>query len=159
MSTPAPASSSRESPPSSHPTQQQKDEATAYLQSLLNKNLRVTASDGRMFWGTFKCTDSESNLVLQHTYEYRQPTLQQITAAASKAEAAASGESSGNPSSGKVKLDMTSRYLGLVVVPGKYIVKIEAEEFLSQIRGRQLKVKDVREQGIIGGDGAGVAVS
>jgi hypothetical protein len=38
---------------------------------------------------------------------------------------------------GKVKLDMISRYLGLVVVPGKYIVKIEVEEFVSQMRGRQ----------------------
>ncbi len=28
---------------------------------------------------------------------------------------------------------MTSRYLGLVVVPGKHIVKIEVEEFLSQM--------------------------
>lgn len=29
---------------------------------------------------------------------------------------------------------MTSRYLGLVVVPGEYIVKIELEEFASQMR-------------------------
>jgi hypothetical protein len=35
---------------------------------------------------------------------------------------------------GTVKLDMTSRYLGLVVVPGKYIVKMEVEEFASQMR-------------------------
>jgi N-alpha-acetyltransferase 38, NatC auxiliary subunit len=31
---------------------------------------------------------------------------------------------------------MTPRYLGLIVVPGKYIVKIEVEEFASQIRGQ-----------------------
>lgn len=36
-------------------------------------------------------------------------------------------------------MDMISRYLGLVVVPGKYIVKIELEEFASQIRGRKRK--------------------
>jgi hypothetical protein len=29
--------------------------------------------------------------------------------------------------------DMTSRYLGLVVIPGEHIVKIEVEEFASQI--------------------------
>ncbi len=34
-----------------------KDEAQAYLQSLLNKNLRITTTDGRLFWGSFKCTD------------------------------------------------------------------------------------------------------
>lgn len=32
-----------------------------------------------------------------------------------------------------VTLDMTSRYLGLVVVPGKHIVKIEVEKFSSQL--------------------------
>jgi hypothetical protein len=32
---------------------------------------------------------------------------------------------------------MTSRYLGLVVVPGEYIVKIEVEEFASQMRDRK----------------------
>lgn len=31
---------------------------------------------------------------------------------------------------------MTSRYLGLVVVPGEYITKIEVEEFASQMKGR-----------------------
>jgi hypothetical protein len=35
-------------------------------------------------------------------------------------------------------MDMTSRYLGLVVVPGEYIVKIEVEEFASQVKGKAL---------------------
>jgi N-alpha-acetyltransferase 38, NatC auxiliary subunit len=34
----------------------------------------------------------------------------------------------------KVALDMTSRYLGLIVVPGEHIVKIEVEEFVSQLK-------------------------
>lgn len=34
-----------------------KDEAHGYLTSLLNHNLRVITTDGRMFWGSFKCTD------------------------------------------------------------------------------------------------------
>lgn len=34
-----------------------KEEAGDYLRSLLNKNLRVTATDSRMFCGEFKCTD------------------------------------------------------------------------------------------------------
>jgi N-alpha-acetyltransferase 38, NatC auxiliary subunit len=33
---------------------------------------------------------------------------------------------------------MTSRYLGLVVVPGEYITKIEVEEFASQMKGKGL---------------------
>ena len=32
--------------------------------------------------------------------------------------------------------DMTSRYLGLVVVPGEHIVRIMAEEFASQLKGK-----------------------
>lgn len=33
-------------------------------------------------------------------------------------------------------LDMTSRYLGLIAVPGQYVKKIEVEEFVSQMKGR-----------------------
>lgn len=33
--------------------------------------------------------------------------------------------------------DLTSRYLGLIVVPGEYITKIEVEEFESQLTPAQ----------------------
>ena len=33
-------------------------EARDYLSSLLNKYLRVTSTDGRVFWGLFKCIDA-----------------------------------------------------------------------------------------------------
>lgn len=36
----------------------EKAQAEDYLSSLLNKSLRVTTSDARMFLGNFKCTDS-----------------------------------------------------------------------------------------------------
>ena len=62
------------------------------------------------------------NVVLAQTYEYRQPSARQLARAAEKA------------SGGSVALDMTSRYLGLVVVPGQHIVKMEVEEFASQMR-------------------------
>ncbi|KAK1595696.1 LSM domain-containing protein [Colletotrichum navitas] len=103
-----------------------KDEGRNFLTSLLNKNLRIFATDGRMFLGQFKCTDPDRNVVLAHTYEYRQPSAQRRAEAAQKA---AEG-------TGTVSMDMTSRYLGLVVVPGQYIVKIEVEEFISQIKGQ-----------------------
>ncbi|CRK10940.1 hypothetical protein BN1708_009973 [Verticillium longisporum] len=101
-----------------------KEAARDFLSSLLNKNLRVVATDGRMFLGQFKCTDPDQNVVLAHTYEYRQPTVQQQGDAARAAGANAES----------VKMDMTSRYLGLVVVPGEHIVKIEVEEFASQLK-------------------------
>lgn len=33
------------------------DQAKSFLRSLLDKNLRVTTTDERLFWGQFKCTD------------------------------------------------------------------------------------------------------
>lgn len=39
------------------PASAAEEEARAYLSSLLNKYLRVTATDGRVFWGQFKCID------------------------------------------------------------------------------------------------------
>ncbi|AEO53912.1 hypothetical protein MYCTH_2295851 [Thermothelomyces thermophilus ATCC 42464] len=144
--------STSDSPPSpSRFSEQQKEEAASFLRSLLNKNFRVTTTDSRMFWGTFKCTDPESNIILQHTYEYRYPSARQVSdaAAAAAASAAGSGDEGGGgqgKDKAKVKLDMTSRYLGLVVIPGKYITRIEAEEFVSQMPARKVKVLGIGEQ-------------
>lgn len=66
-----------------------------------------------------------SNIILSLTHEYRQPSKQELAKAA--AAAAATGSESGT-----VKADMTSRYLGLVVIPGEHIVTMEVEEFVSQ---------------------------
>ncbi|KAI0126542.1 hypothetical protein BJ170DRAFT_684130 [Xylariales sp. AK1849] len=103
-----------------------KSEAETYLQSLINKTLRIYTTDSRLFIGTFKCTDPNSNIVLSLTHEYRQPSQQKL------AEAAA------NMDSETVRAEMTSRYLGLVVVPGEFIVKIELEEFTSQMKNRSI---------------------
>ncbi|KXJ91230.1 hypothetical protein Micbo1qcDRAFT_195380 [Microdochium bolleyi] len=107
----------------------EKADAEVYIKSLINKTLRVHTKDSRMFVGNFKCTDPESNIVLALTYEYRQPSRQQLQEAA--AAAASAGETT-------VKADMTSRYLGLVVIPGVQIVKMEVEEFVSQMKSRSL---------------------
>ncbi|KAI1187630.1 hypothetical protein F5B17DRAFT_398671 [Nemania serpens] len=106
-----------------------KAKAEAYLKSLLNKTLRIHVTDGRMFVGTFKCTDTDRNVVLSLTYEYRQPSQQTL------AEAAAAAAMTNSKT---VKADMTSRYLGLVVIPGQHIVKMEVEEFVSQAKNRSI---------------------
>jgi len=59
----------------------------------------------------------------------------------------------GMTASGTVKLDMTSRFLGLVVVPGRHIVKIEVEEFASQMGS-----KERRAAAMGGKSGPGVVV-
>lgn len=37
-----------------------RDEARGFLESLLNKKIRIHTIDERMFWGEFKCTDPVS---------------------------------------------------------------------------------------------------
>ncbi|KAI1464103.1 uncharacterized protein F4812DRAFT_463161 [Daldinia caldariorum] len=118
-------------------------EAEAFLKSLLDKTLRIYTTDGRIFIGTFKCTDTHSNVVLALTYEYREPSQQKVAEA--KAQAFAGSDPDPDPDSGpgsgaedKVALDMTSRYLGLVVVPGEHIVRMEVEEFVSQVKSRSI---------------------
>ncbi|RSL64086.1 hypothetical protein CEP54_004851 [Fusarium duplospermum] len=106
------------------PAEMDSEQAREYLSGILNKNLRVYTTDGRLFWGALKCTDPDRNIVLAHTYEYRQPSSRQRAEAAEEA----GGET--------IKLDMGSRYLGLVVVPGHHIVKMEVEEFASQMRNQ-----------------------
>ncbi len=43
------------------PADMDKEAAHEYLSSLLNQNLRVVTTDGRLFWGQFKCTDAVRN--------------------------------------------------------------------------------------------------
>ncbi|KUL86112.1 hypothetical protein ZTR_07664 [Talaromyces verruculosus] len=99
-----------------------------YLQSLLGRNLRIHTTDTRMFVGIFKCTDMDRNVILANTFEYRLPSQTAVQAAA--AETASSPDNA----TGKFKMDMTSRFIGLVVVPGQHITKIELEENPYQMR-------------------------
>lgn len=112
--------------------------ASPQLQTYINKSLRVSTSDGRYFVGDLKCTDrvclaseteawrgavrrsamrgaradenaracgQDRNLILAATSEYRY----------SPAAAAAASSSQ----------ELGARFIGLVVVPGHVIVKIE----------------------------------
>jgi len=78
----------------------------------------------------------DRNIILSQTFEYRLPPAPKPSPTTSAKE----------PET--VELDMESRYLGLVVVPGQYITRIEVEEFASQVKGK----------GKVGieGDGGGV---
>jgi hypothetical protein len=72
-----------------------------------------------MFVGQMKCTDNERNIILAMTHEYRQPSGSDIKLAAERHERSGS--------TGNVKVDMKKRFVGLVVVPGQYITKIEVD--------------------------------
>jgi len=95
------------------------DRAAAYLSTLLNRVLHIHITDGRMFVGEMKCTDPERNIILSMTHEYRQPSQADVKLAAERHTRAGL--------EGNVKVDMKKRFVGLVVVPGKYITKIEVE--------------------------------
>lgn len=97
-------------------------EANHYLTSLLNRTLHIHISDGRMFVGQLKCTDNERNIILAMTHEYRQPSQADIEMAAEQHERAGS--------TGNVKVDMKKRFVGLIVIPGQYITKIELESYV-----------------------------
>ena len=111
--------------------------AQSFLSSLLGRQMRLSVSDERIFAGEFKCTDNvgtatrniscvdirliivfqECNIILASAYEYRPPTP---SAVAATVAAAAEPD--------KVKVDMTSRFMGLVVVPGKHVTRVEIDE-------------------------------
>ena len=112
-----------------------------YLQSLIGRRLRITTTDSRMFAGAFKCTDhvcapslsswpqpskagvrhpdrvQDRNVVLSGTHEYRPPPPAAVAATTLRSDGTETA-----------RLDMSSRYLGLVVVPGQHITRIEVEE-------------------------------
>lgn len=98
----------------------EKQEAVGYLSSLLDKTLRITISDRRTFVGQMKCTDKGRNIILANTHEYREPSETALKVAAD--DALSKGKD-------KVVADMTSRFVGLIVVPGEHIRKIELEEY------------------------------
>lgn len=104
------------------PSTMDNETAVAYLSSLINRTLHVHITDHRLFVGQLKCTDKDRNIILQGSHEYRQPSKNVLK----EAYASANNETV-NPAA-TMQIDMSSRYVGLIVVPGQYITKVEVEE-------------------------------
>ncbi|KAK8195228.1 hypothetical protein HDK77DRAFT_163662 [Phyllosticta capitalensis] len=102
-------------------------QAIPFLAQFINRPLRIHVSDGRMFLGQMRCTDKDRNVILAQTHEYRQPSASAVRDALASPDAASSSDANSSSAS-SVKLHMTSRFVGLVVVPGQYITKIEYEQ-------------------------------
>ncbi|OOQ86730.1 LSM domain protein [Penicillium brasilianum] len=100
------------------------EKAVEYLNGLLGRTLRIHATDGRMFVGLFKCTDAERNIILANSFEYRLPTASAIQEAAAKES---ESWDKTEPKAATVKVNMSSRLIGLIVIPGRHITKIELE--------------------------------
>ncbi|TGZ85105.1 Sm-like ribonucleo protein [Ascodesmis nigricans] len=89
------------------------------LQKFINRTLRISITDDRFFIGRMMCTDRDRNVILSDTTEYRPP---------------AQGVAGVKVEGDSVKAQLASRMIGLVVVPGKYITKIEVHETEGQDR-------------------------
>jgi len=76
--------------------------AVAELKTLLNKSLRVTSTDGRIFLGTFAGTDKLLNIILVNAEEYREAAPEQDA-----------------PDGG--------RYVGQIMIPWRMARKVEAQ--------------------------------
>ncbi|KAH9822955.1 LSM domain [Teratosphaeria destructans] len=94
--------------------------AAHFLSTFLNKTLHLHITDGRMFVGQLKCTDNARNIILAMTQEYRPPSDADVARAADRHRRAAQA--------GTVTVDMKKRFVGLVVIPGQHITKMEVEE-------------------------------
>lgn len=70
-------------------------------------------------------TTQERNIILSGTFEYRFPSASAVQEAADNVTTQAENPSRANST---VKVDMTSRFIGLIVVPGQHITRIEVEE-------------------------------
>ncbi|KAJ5095811.1 Ribonucleoprotein LSM domain eukaryotic/archaea-type [Penicillium alfredii] len=101
-------------------------QSNQFLEGILGRSLRVHTTDSRMFIGIFKCTDAERNIILANSFEYRFPTPSAVEAAAEKQQAQET-EAEAEAKSATVKVNMTSRLIGLIVIPGRHITKIELE--------------------------------
>ncbi|KAJ5131042.1 Ribonucleoprotein LSM domain eukaryotic/archaea-type [Penicillium bovifimosum] len=100
------------------------DQSVQYLERLLGRTLRIHTTDTRMFVGLFKCTDADRNIILANSFEYRMPTTSAVQAAADQKE---SQEEASEAKATTVKVNMTHRLIGLIVIPGQHITKIELE--------------------------------
>lgn len=80
------------------------------LASYLNFQARIKITDGRIFVGTFMCIDKQKNVILANTKEYREGWFLVI----------------------KVQLLIylleEERLVGLVMIPGEHLVKMETED-------------------------------
>ncbi|KAL0094456.1 hypothetical protein F4703DRAFT_1726842 [Phycomyces blakesleeanus] len=82
------------------------------LRTYLNFKTRIQISDGRTFIGVFMCVDKDKNIILAHAEEFRGGDCNIIL--------------------DSIQYHIYSfkyekRLVGLVMIPGKHLVKVEAE--------------------------------
>jgi len=79
------------------------------IEQYLNKRIKVEISDGRVITGSFWCVDKGKNLVMAECEEFRKTLIK-----------------TKDYPDGTMK--ETTRAVGLVILPGKHILKIFGEQ-------------------------------
>jgi small nuclear ribonucleoprotein (snRNP)-like protein len=93
------------------PIESKRDHCISYLRSLLNQQLKVELSDGRLLVGQLLCTDRDQNIILVGCSEHA--WLPAISL---------NGQHC--PSDSQTPLEHEVRLLGLVVIPGEHIRRL-----------------------------------
>ncbi|PWN38257.1 uncharacterized protein FA14DRAFT_153585 [Meira miltonrushii] len=78
-------------------------------ETFLGKNTKITINDGRTFEGRFVCTDSEVNVILQGTHEYRIRNQSKGT----------------EVDTANTDTTLQKRWAGMVMIPGQHITNVE----------------------------------
>ena len=80
------------------------------LKRLLGKQIRIAISDGRVIEGEFQCMDGQMNFIVNGATEYHGLAPDTVTETL------------------QIPATQTSRSLGMVMVPGKAVVKCFIKE-------------------------------
>lgn len=93
----------------------------------LNKMLRVSVIDGRIFEGFLICTDRDMNLVLNSVTEYTRDQRHEQSSDTTEKHISGHPNTMLQSHTEHVKHDeneMTSRQIGMITISGKHIVDI-----------------------------------
>ena len=136
MTTPPIPSSSSASPPpqssasfASSPAPDPASRAITSLSILLDQPLRITILDNRIFIGLFICVDPQCNIILAQAEEFR-PPLDDVELERNREMYWP--KSQRGPGEGE---GWGGRQVGMILLPGKAVVKIEVEEGWEERRG------------------------
>jgi small nuclear ribonucleoprotein (snRNP)-like protein len=92
----------------------------------LGSTLRISIQDGRIFLGTLVCTDKARNLILANAEEYRLEPVRKREQSLTRDQR--SGGKSDKASGDMEEFEQKGRYVGMVMIPWKYILDVEEEQ-------------------------------
>ena len=112
-------------PPPDAPLTPEGEAALSAARPLLDRSARVLLSDGRLVVGRFYCLDREGNVVLVDAFT--QSPAKPTQAGAGTGTGAGAGAGAGAGESSRALAEEPWRSVGVVMVPGRHLVRIEVE--------------------------------